>query len=69
MFPRCGTVGNFSKYINSYKGYVAPEVINIKNFNLTYGPVCDIFSLGIIFYMFLLGKSPFDGISYNQILI
>ena len=40
LFVRCGT-----------PGYVAPEVVNIKDMNVTYDPVCDMFSLGLIFYL------------------
>jgi serine/threonine protein kinase len=39
LFVRCGT-----------PGFVAPEVVNIKNLNTTYDAVCDLFSLGIIFH-------------------
>ena len=39
LFVRCGT-----------PGYVAPEVVNIKDMNVTYDPVCDVFSLGLIFF-------------------
>lgn len=57
LFVRCGT-----------PGYVAPEVVNIKDLNVTYGPICDVYSLGVIFHIMLLGKSPFPGKSYTQIL-
>jgi serine/threonine protein kinase len=40
MFVRCGT-----------PGFVAPEVINIIDFDLIYDSVCDIFSLGLIFHI------------------
>ena len=40
MFVRCGT-----------PGFVAPEVINIIDFDLTYSSVCDMFSLGLIFHI------------------
>lgn len=40
MFVRCGT-----------PGFVAPEVINIKDLNTRYDVVCDIFSLGLIFHI------------------
>ncbi|CAG9333285.1 unnamed protein product [Blepharisma stoltei] len=46
--------------------YVAPEVLNNR-----YGPGCDEWSIGVIMYMLLLGKAPFDGDSdasiYKQI--
>jgi len=40
MFVRCGT-----------PGFVAPEVINIKDLNTKYDVICDIFSLGLIFHL------------------
>lgn len=46
--------------------YVAPEVLNNK-----YGVGCDEWSIGVIMYMLLLGKAPFEGDSdasiYKQI--
>lgn len=57
LFVRCGT-----------PGYVAPEVINIKNMTERYSPICDIFSLGLIFHVMLMGKSIFKGTSYNEVL-
>jgi len=40
MFVRCGT-----------PGFVAPEVINIKDLNTKYEAICDVFSLGLIFHI------------------
>lgn len=41
-------------------GYIAPETLrNDKNSPID--PVCDIFSLGIIFYNLLIGKAFFEG--------
>lgn len=40
MFVRCGT-----------PGFVAPEVINIKDLNTKYDVICDLFSLGLIFHL------------------
>jgi serine/threonine protein kinase len=58
LFKRCGT-----------PGYVAPEIINApSNENIHYTPKCDVFSAGIIFYILLTGKSPFDGKSFQEIL-
>jgi serine/threonine protein kinase len=33
-----------------------------------YAPVCDIFSLGLIFHLLVFGKSLFKGKTYNEIL-
>ena len=33
-----------------------------------YSPICDIFSLGLIFHVLLFGKSIFPGSTYNEIL-
>ena len=34
-----------------YLGFVAPEVVNIRDLNTTYSAVCDVFSLGLIFHI------------------
>lgn len=58
LFKRCGT-----------PGYVAPEIINApSNENIHYDPKCDVFSAGVIFYILITGKSPFDGKSFQEIL-
>lgn len=58
LFKRCGT-----------PGFVAPEVINApSNENIHYDPKCDVFSAGIIFYILIIGSSPFDGKSFQEIL-
>jgi serine/threonine protein kinase len=57
LFVRCGT-----------PGFVAPEVVNIKDLKTTYDAVCDMFSLGLIFHILLMGKSPFSGKTYNEVL-
>jgi len=58
LFKRCGT-----------PGYVAPEIINApSNENIHYTPKCDVFSAGVIFFILLTGKSPFDGKSFQEIL-
>ena len=36
--------------------FISPDVLNGK-----YGKECDIWSLGIVLYMILTGKYPFDG--------
>lgn len=58
LFKRCGT-----------PGFVAPEVINAPSkTNIHYTPKCDVFSAGIIFYILLTERSPFDGKSFREIL-
>ena len=57
LFVRCGT-----------PGYVAPEVINIKDMKTKYSSICDIYSLGLIFHILLYGKSAFPGTTYNEVL-
>lgn len=54
LFVRCGT-----------PGYVAPEVINIRDMKTKYQPTCDIFSLGLIFHLLLFGRSVFKGKTNN----
>ncbi|EAS06002.1 Serine/Threonine kinase domain protein (macronuclear) [Tetrahymena thermophila SB210] len=57
LFKRCGT-----------PGFVAPEVLLYKEGDPFYDVKCDIFSAGIIFYLLLVGKQPFQGKDYKQIL-
>lgn len=57
LFVRCGT-----------PGYVAPEVINIRDMKKKYSPICDIFSIGIIFHIFLFRHSIFTKKTYNEVL-
>lgn len=53
LFVRCGT-----------PGYVAPEVLNDKDYTCK----ADVYSAGIILYMILTGRIPFNGSSYKQIV-
>lgn len=57
LFSRCGT-----------PGFVAPEVVNLKDTKVKYNPICDEFSVGIIFHILVFGKSIFPGKTYNDIL-
>lgn len=57
LFVRCGT-----------PGYVAPEVVNLKDLKAKYDPICDLFSVGVIFHLLALRKSPFPGKQYDQVL-
>ena len=47
---------------------MAPEVINIKDMSTKYSPICDLYSLGLIFHVLLFGKSAFPGKTYNEVL-
>ncbi|OMJ83836.1 hypothetical protein SteCoe_15135 [Stentor coeruleus] len=42
--------------------YIAPEVLDG-----TYNEKCDVWSLGVIMYIMLCGKAPFNGNSYEEI--
>ncbi|KRX11222.1 Protein kinase-like domain [Pseudocohnilembus persalinus] len=57
LFKRCGT-----------PGFVAPEVLQFKEGDPLYGLKCDIFSVGVIFYLLLTGRQPFQGKDYKEIL-
>ncbi|CAD8128619.1 unnamed protein product [Paramecium sonneborni] len=57
LYCRCGT-----------PGYVAPEVINMKDMKGHYSSVCDIYSLGLVFYLLITGKQPFPGKSYATVV-
>lgn len=53
LFSRCGT-----------PGYVAPEVLADKH----YSEKADVYSLGIIFYIFLTKTNPFNHKSYSKLI-
>ncbi|CAD8137365.1 unnamed protein product [Paramecium octaurelia] len=57
LYTKCGT-----------PGFVAPEVINLKDEQLCYGSVCDMYSLGVILYILITGQPVFKGKSYNTIV-
>jgi calcium-dependent protein kinase len=42
--------------------FIAPEVLNGD-----YGSECDIWSFGIVFYLLLSGKYPFDGSGRTEV--
>jgi serine/threonine protein kinase len=43
---------------------MAPEVISKQ----PYGPACDIWSLGIVYYKLLYGSYPYHGSNYAEML-
>jgi serine/threonine protein kinase len=57
IYTRCGT-----------PGFVAPEIVNIKDMTTKCKPVSDVFSLGVILHILLIGKSPFKGKTFNEVL-
>ena len=57
LFKRCGT-----------PGFIAPEILSIDKHSSKYDEKCDIFSLGIIFYILLNGHSPFQSSDIKKIL-
>ncbi|CAD8162532.1 unnamed protein product [Paramecium pentaurelia] len=57
LFKRCGT-----------PGFVAPEILLYKEGDPFYDEKCDVFSAGVIFYVLLTGRQPFQGTDYKGIL-
>ena len=57
LFVRCGT-----------PGYVAPEIINIKDMSTKSHPVSDVFSVGCIFYYIIFSKHLFMGKTGQEII-
>ncbi|EGR31496.1 protein kinase domain protein [Ichthyophthirius multifiliis] len=49
IFPKCGT-----------PGFVAPEIANLNDKKKGYGVICDVFSLGAIFFILLTGENLFQ---------
>jgi serine/threonine protein kinase len=46
IFKKCGT-----------PGYVAPEIFKTKSYDLK----VDVFSLGVVFFILVYGRMPFEG--------
>eukprot|EP01016_Furgasonia_blochmanni_P044725 TRINITY_DN6234_c0_g1_i2.p1 TRINITY_DN6234_c0_g1~~TRINITY_DN6234_c0_g1_i2.p1 ORF type:complete len:568 (-),score=68.13 TRINITY_DN6234_c0_g1_i2:483-2186(-) len=56
IFYKCGT-----------PGYIAPEIFDVKMGD-KYSEKCDLFSVGVIFYIMLTGEIPIKGDTYNKIV-
>ena len=56
-FKRCGT-----------PGFMGAEILSLKNDEPMYGPKCDIFSVGIIWYYCLFGSLPFKARSSKELI-
>ncbi|CAD8058140.1 unnamed protein product [Paramecium sonneborni] len=54
LFTRCGT-----------PGYVAPELLQDKVYDFK----IDIYSIGILMFILIAGKSPFDGNDYDDVVM
>lgn len=57
LFVRCGT-----------PGYVAPEIINIKDMSTKSLPISDVFSAGCIFYYIVFNKHLFTAKTGQEII-
>jgi serine/threonine protein kinase len=57
LFVRCGT-----------PGYVAPEIINIKDMSTKSQPISDVFSVGCIFHYIIFSKHLFMGKNAQEII-
>lgn len=56
LFYRCGT-----------PGYIAPEIIALRDNKKHIEPICDIFSAGAIFHILLTGKVLFEGNEFDEV--
>ena len=64
-----GTSVKFDKeqHLNTIIGtpfYIAPEVLDGN-----YNQLCDVWSIGVILYVMLIGKPPFKGKNYQEIFL
>lgn len=60
LYKRCGT-----------PGYVAPEIVKSSSEDNSFRPThkCDVFSVGVMLYLFLTGSTPFHSEDVKQILV
>ena len=47
---------------------MAPEVANLINKQSEYSVICDVFSVGVIFHIILIGEGLFLGKQFNEVL-
>lgn len=57
LFVRCGT-----------PGYVAPEILNLKDLSAKCSAISDVFSIGCSFYFMCFGRSVFEGKTMEDVL-
>lgn len=69
-FAKLHGAGELMKSAVGQPKYVSPEVLSAGFFGGNYGPSCDIWSVGVLAFILLSGRFPFDGFDdtlYNNI--